>query len=452
MRVPPRHPTESSRVHAPSPDPEHSDSGEAFAVPRETTPAWESELLLSIGLVVALLQLPSVVDGWWDRIEPSTSLRWYTLVVYMRLYTEVALLGLGTTFLVHLIARGFWVALLGLRSVFPGPPDWDRLREGPIGRELSRRSTVPLAEMIERTDNLASLVFAFGFMLLAMSATGMLITGLAVVLANAMAVVVGDDNLQRYLMPAIAILILPALLPSIIDRRIGERLAPDGRAARLLRSLIRLQRRLTLPPVTQSMQATWYGHIGQRRGSLLLGGALFVLMLIATSNVLGRRERLADAAVVYLPGAEVTRYDSALYAGSGAQRRVDQAVLSAMVAGNDPLRLFIPHIERHFGPTLRRDCAASSTPADGDALAEAARRHDLLECIVRVLDLRVDDTPVPAGRVDFARDEVDGAVIDGYIAFLPTTDLAGGRHRVSYRMPRARADQAERRVIIPFWK
>lgn len=439
-------------MHTPTPDTGRPDSGEEFVVPRETTPAWESELLLSIGLVVALMQLPPIVDGWWDRLEPMASERWFTLLVYLRLYTKVALLGLGTTFLAHLIARGFWVALLGLRSVFPGPPDWDRLREGPIGRELSRRESVPLAEMIERTDNLASLVFAFGFMLLAMACTGMLFCALAVIFANAMALAAGDADLHRFLMPAIALMVLPAVVPGLIDRYFGARLAPDGRAARLLRAVLRLQRQLTVPRVTQSMQNTWYGHIGQRRGSILLAGALFVLMMIAAYDVLGRRDRLVDSAVAYVPGAEIARYDSTRYAGGTAVRRAEQAVLSAMVVGSDPLRLFIPHIERRFGPALRRECAAATPPAGADALTEVARERELIDCVARVLDLRVDDTPVPASRIDFASDEVNGAAIDGYIAFLPTAELAPGRHRVSYMMPKAREEQQERRVILPFWK
>jgi hypothetical protein len=34
-----------------------------FAVPRQTTPVWESETLLSIGLVIGLMQFPPLLDA-----------------------------------------------------------------------------------------------------------------------------------------------------------------------------------------------------------------------------------------------------------------------------------------------------------------------------------------------------------------------------------------------------
>jgi hypothetical protein len=141
---------------------------DAHAVPRQTTPAWESELLLSIGLVVGLLQIPAVLDARFDSASARAADPWLSQIMYAYLYAKVAVYGLVGTFVVHLLARGYWVALLGLRSVFPGGVRWDGLpRLGPIARGLAQRESVPLPRLIEQVDNFASGVFAFGFILLA---------------------------------------------------------------------------------------------------------------------------------------------------------------------------------------------------------------------------------------------------------------------------------------------
>ena len=66
-------------------------SEDAHAVPRHTTPAWEWELLLSIGLVVGLLQLPGALDARFDPALARASDRSLMFLVYSYIYAKVAI-------------------------------------------------------------------------------------------------------------------------------------------------------------------------------------------------------------------------------------------------------------------------------------------------------------------------------------------------------------------------
>ena len=57
---------------------------------------------------------------------------------------------LAMTFALHLLLRAHWIALVGLHSIYPDGVRWDRLRMGPIQRELERRRERPAADAIER--------------------------------------------------------------------------------------------------------------------------------------------------------------------------------------------------------------------------------------------------------------------------------------------------------------
>jgi len=136
-----------------------------FAVPRETTPVWESELLLSIGLVVGLLQIPGLIDQGLLVAQPRFGESLQPMLTFGYLYSKTAIYALVTTFVVHLLLRGYWVAALGTRAVFPDGVDWNAIRAGRIATEVAKRHATPLGEVAERCDNAASLVFAFGFVL-----------------------------------------------------------------------------------------------------------------------------------------------------------------------------------------------------------------------------------------------------------------------------------------------
>ncbi|NGP53111.1 hypothetical protein [Thioalkalivibrio sp. XN8] len=121
----------------------------------------ELELIISSLTTVALFTLP----GWlFERFAEAYTHLSLTLVVSsstaLILLTGLAY-GLGACFLLHLLARAYWVGLIGLRAVFPRGIDWNRTPGiGPLTRENYRRRLPDLQTAIERSDRLASSLFA----------------------------------------------------------------------------------------------------------------------------------------------------------------------------------------------------------------------------------------------------------------------------------------------------
>jgi hypothetical protein len=121
----------------------------------------EIELIISGLTTVALFSLPSWL---FERLAETYTHLSVTLMVSgsaaVILLTGLSY-GLGACFLLHLLARAYWVGLIGLRTVFPQGIDWNRTAGiGPLTRERYQQRLPDLQTAIERSDRLASSLFA----------------------------------------------------------------------------------------------------------------------------------------------------------------------------------------------------------------------------------------------------------------------------------------------------
>jgi hypothetical protein len=121
----------------------------------------EIELIISGLTTVTLFTLP----GWlFERFAETYT--HHSLTTMASGSAAIILLtglsyGLGACFLVHLMARAYWVGLIGLRTVFPHGIDWNRTAGiGPLTRERYRDRLPDLKTAIERSDRVASSLFA----------------------------------------------------------------------------------------------------------------------------------------------------------------------------------------------------------------------------------------------------------------------------------------------------
>jgi len=131
------------------------------AIERLRDRADELELIISGLTIFALLTMP----GWLlDKIASfythlSTGLA-IASTVGTTLLAGISY-GLAACFVVHLMARAYWVGLIGLRTVFPGGINWSKTPGlGPVSRRYYRESLPDLDTVIRSTDRLASSLFA----------------------------------------------------------------------------------------------------------------------------------------------------------------------------------------------------------------------------------------------------------------------------------------------------
>ncbi len=121
----------------------------------------ELELIISSLTIFALLSIP----GWLlDKIADIYTHLSTSLVIASTVGTTLLAgtsYGLAACFVVHLMARAYWVGLIGLRTVFPDGINWNRTPGlGPLSRQYYRDTLPDLDTVIRNTDRLASSLFA----------------------------------------------------------------------------------------------------------------------------------------------------------------------------------------------------------------------------------------------------------------------------------------------------
>ena len=166
--------------------------------------------------------------------------------------------GLAACFVVHLMARAYWVGLIGLRTVFPEGIDWTRIPGiGPLSRQYYRDTLPDLDSVIRSTDRLASSLFSVISMLtLVMLWFGTLLLAV-VVISAAIGAQFGLTNAGMGIGTLVLLIVFlgAPLLVYLLDAQLAKRVprlreSPGlSRVVRFLRRVIGLTypQRLVLP-------------------------------------------------------------------------------------------------------------------------------------------------------------------------------------------------------------
>lgn len=452
---------------------ERADASGPLTVPRLTTPTWEIELLLSAGLVFALFQVPGPLHEW-TRLAAARLGNAGDMLISMALaYGLMAVYALIGMFLVHLTARAYWVALVGIHSVYPNGIRWDRFSGGPVARKEMQRQIPSMSALIERADNTASLCFAFGLVVVMSALLGALIAmpvvGLAILLSQWF---FDGAHLTTLMTALMALVLLPMIGVGLLDRVIGKRLAPTapvptGPLARAVTFFQRSPLNRLPAPLMLMLATNQRGH----RAYLLFFAALLIMLALLMADVALRRGGMPIDSYDYLPADPAGTADPRHYREfrSAATDPWREPSIDAMVANGDWLRLIVPYDPERHGVLVERRCVDGR--AGADALAERLLREppdqvrrdaerSVLDCLIRELDVRVDGAPVQGADYAFTRDP--GTGLRGILAMLPLQGMAPGRHELrlanigdehSWDDPEARArHQAQGPVRIPFWR
>lgn len=435
-------------------EPEGTGAPAALAVPRDTTPTWEMELLLSGATVFGLLQLPRALDELFFDVFNRLQEEPATIVMTLWVYAQASVLTVILTFLAHLAVRGYWIALVGLGSVYPAGIRWDRLRTGPHLRAVNEATAPTMAARIEAADNRATRVFGVGMGLALAILVPMALVVVSLLLYLA---VVGLGGTPVHGMRAFwgffGLGFAPFLLLFFLDRWFGARLAPGRAAGRWLRRALALYNGFGVGRASNPLLALFQSNEGARKTGVLV----FLAILLST-------------------GVTVTRFGWQVSGGGWGhfpglpedEPRAEDVVLAdhyATTRGRDPtpqrlpfiqdrvvrgpyVELFVPYAQRRHPRALAEACPAAVAEVERGGAARAA-----LDCLAGVLDVRLDGAPLPV-RLDASTDPLTGQ--RGVLAMIRVEDLPPGRHELTLRLPPRRppepGEPPERPLHIPFWR
>ncbi|KAA2286162.1 hypothetical protein [Arenimonas fontis] len=423
------------------------------SLPGRTTPTWEMELLLSGATVFALWQLAGWMAPFTAGLLPRLDPRLSTIGAMLYLYLATGVITLGMAFVLHLALRAYWVALVGMHSVFPGGLRLDRLRAGPVAREALRRRWQDMDQAMERADNRATLVFGLGIgvaavlvpITLMVAALYGLVLGLCWALDRL-------DLVPRLFIAVTGLVLLPYFLCMALDRWLGERLTPEGWPRRALAACFGLYARLGMSRESNPLVTLYSSHVGERRSGVVVTAIILVSIFLASTSLDWQQADLG-------PG----QYGRFPESGRGLPGTVDGAhYASLQEPGESPERPFLPAPVlrgRHAALVLpfvparhARHLAACERASPGGADA-AATRLALLDCYAGLHEVKLDGRPLPV-RPEFYLDP--SRDLRGLIYMIPLAELAPGRHELEITLPDPRrpgsASPLPRPERIPFWR
>ena len=418
----------------------------------QTTPTWEVELLISGVAVFAMLQLPGWLDDGMFAVGQRLDASWATLAELLYYYAKSAAVILAATFVIHLLLRARWIALVGMHSVYPEGVRWDKLGMGPIAREIERRYQVSTDVVIERADNFATTVFALGVMLALVLV--LLTLGVALVMGTATAVASAldwkDGGPQLFFL-IFALVMLPYALFLTLDRRYAARWKQAGWRYRTTGAALKWFARIGMRPGNNRIRALLASNGGDRR----FGALIPVIIVITIGTVVlaywGMRNSTQFGNYEFFPADAQSVLKSAHYDDRRNPAR-DPAVpfVQSMVAEGPYLELVVPYVPKLDGPALRRHCARPGMTRDAALLACLQARHPIL----------LDGKPVAGLRYEVASDARTNR--PALLAMIDIRTLATGRHELRIgRAPLAarpadatKALPAEppKDIVIPFWR
>ncbi|MDT8369208.1 MAG: hypothetical protein RQ745_08360 [Longimicrobiales bacterium] len=434
---------------------------------------WELELLISGTVAIVLALLPTRVDQFYFAASAQTSglIEEFGFLTFY--FIKLTLYTLVLAFAFHIMVRAFWVALVGLDSVFPRGPVWSRLRLGPVSEGVFRRVLPSVRELILATDAIASVTFATAFTLVA---TFALFVPWAAVLGG---VILGLGHLLGFnldlgitIAATTAGVVLLLAVPLLVDRLFGRRIV-EGGGGRLVERLLLAATAITGLRVFGSVQYTLASHVGRRWFSVGTGAfVIAVVTFFVVNDAILRSGAFGVGVDAWDPErAGAVEVDPQLYETAfdpRMRRPLVPTIPSAVIDAETPyVRLFMPFLPEVDPPALARVCPdvtpsgrggprlvprRSRTPSPDDA--DAAAR--MVACRAALWEVTLDGTRVEVDPVIFTRDD---AGLRGLAWFIDVRPLLPGRHLLDIRRaaaaldPEASPDEDDlpRAYRIPFW-
>ncbi|PIE89281.1 MAG: hypothetical protein CR997_12175 [Acidobacteria bacterium] len=366
---------------------------------------WELELVISGAVIVALFQLPKLLDDFYANVEMHVSSDIYMAPFMLYYIGKLILYPLILTFILHFLLRGFWVGLLGLSYVFPNGVNWSKLDLPPLQERLYKRETLDLKSLMDRVDVLSSTLFSILFLLLIVFMWIGLLFVLSVFLSFMLKSSILPSYSQNLLMTGsfyvlLFLFTLPQSLAALIDKRFKKNKHPLGKATKLGKlvfSIYKVSYWLSLGFLCMPILLVFRSNL--EKGKAMFGFFALVMLfpiIFATSFFLSKGIVSFDS-YQYFPkknneGYLMTRhYDNLRPPGQSFRVPTIQADII-----QDPyLKLFIPFSAKRDNTLMQEQCPELEPyRADGFhwlfSNTDENRNQSVIDCIVRLFELELN--------------------------------------------------------------
>ena len=385
----------------------------------------ELELIISSLTIFALFSLP----GWlFDKIADSYTHLSLSLAIAGNLGTTLltgTCYGLAACFVIHLMARAYWVGLIGLRTVFPDGINWGKTPGiGPLGRRYYQDTLPDLDTVIRKTDRIASSLFAVISMLtLGILWFGSILIGILVV-SGAIGARFGLTNAGTGIGSAVLLVLFIGvpILVYLLDVQIASRV-PRVRENRVFAGVVRFMRRLAGLAYPQRLvlpvQLTLQSNTRPIVFFVALTLSVFVIIAVGSTRAAAWRNFTLSSEFSYLDtdlareGLSSTHYED--MPGSLDRLRGWPRVDSFNQSGSF-VRLFLPYQPLRDNLVLDHLCGS------------AEEAPDRVDCLRQLWTVGIDGKKV--SMADFEPAERADLGMRGLIGLVPLSGLEPGLRRI----------------------
>jgi hypothetical protein len=406
-------------------NPEQQTDAKSEAMDRLRDRTDELELIISSLTTFALFSLP----GWlFDKYADVYTHLSTSMVIASTVGTTLlagTCYGLAACFVVHLMARAYWVGLIGLRTVFPGGIDWSKMPAlGPLSRQYYRDTLPDLDTVIQNTDRLASSLFAVISMLTLTVLWFGTILIVILVASGAIGARFGFTNAGMSIGTAALLLVFLGvpILVYLLDAQLASRM-PSLRENRFFAGMVRILRRIAGLAYPQRLvlpvQLTLQSNTRPVVFFVALSISIIVIVVVGNARAAAWRNFTLSAEFAYLDTAQVQQgFRSTYYEdmSSPLDRFRSWPRIDSFNQSGSFVRLFLPYQPLRDNLVLDQLCgSAEETP-------------DTIACLRQLWTVNIDGEPVsmasftPAERADLG--------MRGLIGLVPLAGLKPGLRRI----------------------
>lgn len=432
-----------------------------LTLPKRTTPTWEVELILSGATVFTLVQLAQALPEWAAYLLPRLSDFWFQLANLSTIYLLCGVVVLAVAFILHLLLRAYWVALVGMDSVFPEGLKAENLRAGPVVRRWVMSRWRGMEAEIEQADNNATIVFGLGIGLARMMVTITVVVTLVMMLALLGAAVTGTtEQVSRWILGAISLLVVPWFLLLLLDRVFGKRMQPGTWVYRGAEVILHGYSVLGFSRESSPLVTLYTTSVGEKRGNWVVGGIITLATIASIMTVSTLDDDLGWGQYGEFPAFEsggpgLRHHHYASRHEPGESPRLP--FLPDLQARGRFLPLVVPYVPQMHAFLLEQ----CDVPRNRNAAREqrVARVEAQVRCLAAGTTVTLDGQPLaqaPELYGDATRD------LRGLLYMIPLQGLAPGRHELVVTLakdearPRTRSHGNEETPAptvwtLPFW-
>ncbi len=428
------------------------------------TRTYEAELLISGAVVYGLFQIAPSVPRFFEAVNWRLEGHQRLVAIYGQTYFSLVIYALIGAFLLHLTMRAFWIGLVGLESVYPEGVRWDSLKAGPFFIKHARKRLGSLAGTIDRLDDLCSLIFSFGFMIVVVFLYTVVLLLVSAAIGFLSSFVLGREQDPRVFWTVFVLLVGFQIVGAALDRALGPKINPDGLGARFIAKMIAIAWATSPVRFIGQIQLTLQSNTSNTR----VTAVLMSVMLMLTFGLIG----------AMFVGEGIIRYDSLDFFPSNLREAgVDPRHYRALRPPNSRpssypsiqsdlidgpyIKLTIPYIPRRHNPLIREHCPdLEAFKPPGLVFGhldppETAAAREAIVCLASLFPIEVDGSALADPVFDYTREPGSGR--EAIVTYIPAAEFETGRHEIVVSMPSrgmTKGDPKDEptRHVIPFWR